>query len=78
MQSQIGPMLAASESVSLYEPSSVESGGFVFLVSSILSGSFVLSFLVVRNSASSSEQRDLMDTSHLELCVPGTLYPCNV
>ena len=71
MRTRVDPALA-SVSVSSYEPWSVYSESLVLLVSSLLSGSDTLSAPLLCGSLS-SEGRNLMETSHIELRVPRTL-----
>ena len=70
-----GPVIAASVSVSSYELCSVALEGFVLL------GPFVHSLFPIPSASSSTEfpelcGRDLMEISHLELCILRSLTLC--
>lgn len=72
VQADVGPVIAASVSVSMCEFHYVLLDGFILVVSSALSVFPTLLSPFILGSLS-CEDKDLMETSHVEMCVPRTL-----
>jgi hypothetical protein len=64
VQTCVCPVLAASDSVALYEPCSIDFKGFVLLVSILLALTLLMPPLP--RGSLSSEGRGLMETSYLD------------